>query len=117
MSKTLASSMTEYAMEVSQSASDAAVTIAGRMPILAGCFVAPTPAGFAEWQEACSEKIMATWDGAAAAFSGMQDVLWRSLMSPLTPAGMAHEALVLVRAVNRPGQVCVRANAERFRQP
>ncbi|MDB5512124.1 MAG: hypothetical protein JWR08_1607 [Enterovirga sp.] len=111
MSGKFAQSVTEAAFEAGEAAINSAVTIAARLPILAS----PSAEGLAEWQDAASEKVLATWEGALAAFSGLNELMWRSVFAPITPAGMAHEAMVLVRAASAPGHLRVRANAERFR--
>ena len=114
MSSHLSRAVVDAAFAAGDAAIDSAVTIAARVPILADCMLSPSTAGVAEWQDAWSEKTLAVWEGALAACAGMNDLLWRSLVSPFTPTGLAEEAVVLVRAVSEPGHSRVRANALRL---
>ncbi|MGA0593741.1 hypothetical protein [Enterovirga sp. CN4-39] len=114
MSRKLDHAIAEAARETSEAVTDSIVTIAARLPILARAALMPTPDGLAEWHRASSEKLVAAWEGAFAVGAAWNAMLWRTLISPATPTGMAHEALVLVRAASRPGHDRVRANAERL---
>ena len=114
MSRKLTETMVDTAFAAGDAAVDSAVTITARLPILANCLLSPTADGIGEWHEACTEKLLALSEGAQAAWAGWTDLMWRSVFSPITPAGMAHEAMVLVRAVSEPGHSRVRANALRL---
>ncbi|NNM72325.1 hypothetical protein [Enterovirga aerilata] len=114
MSRNLTHALVETALEAGEAAANSAVTIAARLPILAHCLVRPSADGLAEWHGATSEKVVAAWEGAMEACMAWNAMMWRALAAPVTPAGMAHEALVLVRAASRPGHARVRANAARL---
>lgn len=114
MSRNLAASLADTAFSTCEAAVDTVVTLTGRIPILASHMVSPTADGLTEWHGAASEKVLAVYEAAGAAMAGWQDLMWRSLFSPITPAGMAHEALVLVEAVAEPSRRRLRANAARF---
>ena len=115
MSSKLSQSLGEAALEAGEAVINSGLTIAARLPILARCLVTPSQEGLSEWHEASSEKIGAAWEGALAAMAGWNDLMWRSLLSPVTPAGLAEEGLILARAIAEPGHRRVRANAARFR--
>jgi hypothetical protein len=115
MSRNLSQAVAETALEAGEAAVHSTVTIAARLPILAKHMTSPTADGLAEWHQASTEKVLALWEGTVAAVTGWNELVWRSLFSPMTPTGAAHEALVLVRAVSRPGHAAVRANAARLR--
>ncbi len=114
MSRELADALTETALEAGEAAANSAVTITARLPILARCMVQPSADGLLEWHGAASEKALAAWEASVAACTAWNSLVWRTLFAPLTPTGMAHEALVLVRAASKPGHACVRANAARY---
>ena len=111
MSRKLSNAIAETALDGSEAAVNSAITIAARLPIM----LRPGAEGCAEWHSASSEKMVAMWEGTLAVWAAWNDVMWRTLVAPLTPAGMAHEALALVRAGSKPGHARVRANAARFR--
>jgi len=115
MSRKLTNAMAETMLEANEAAVNSAVTITARLPILAAHMVRPSAEGLAEWQEASSEKVISLWEGTVAACSAWNEMMWRALFAPITPTGMAHEALVLVRAASKSGHDRVRANAARFR--
>jgi hypothetical protein len=115
MSRKLSNAVAETMLEAGEAAANSVVTITARLPILATHMVRPSAEGLAEWQEASSEKMIALWDGTVAACTAWNDMMWRAVFAPITPTGMAHEALVLVRAVSKSGHARVRANAVRFR--
>lgn len=115
MSESLTSTFTDAAFGAADSAIDTVVTLTGRVPILASHLFSPSPDGLSEWHGAATEKVLATMEAASAALFGWQDVMWRSLFIPVTPAGLAHEALQLAEAVAEPGRRRLRANAARFR--
>ena len=114
MASPLSRALADTVFAAGDAAIDSAVTIAARVPILASCLVSRSSDGVAEWQHACSEKALASWEGTLAACSGVSDILWRSLLSPFTPFGLAEETFALVRAVSQPGHSRVRANALRL---
>lgn len=115
MSRKLTHSLGDAALEVGEAAVNSGLTIAARIPILARCMMSPSAEGLAEWHEASSEKLAAMWEGTLAAVAGWNDLAWRSLLAPVTPTGLAEEALVLARAISEPGHRRVRANAARLR--
>lgn len=110
MSRHLARAMMDASLEIGEAASNSAVTIAGRLPVLARLDVA----GVAEWQACVAEKSSAAWDGAVDLASAWQASFVNALLSPLTPTGLAHEALALARVASGPANARVRANAIRF---
>jgi hypothetical protein len=114
MFRNLTQAAAEAALDAGEAAANSAVTITARLPILANCMVRPSADGLAEWHKAWTEKLAAIWEGSVAASTAWNDLAWRTLFSPMTPTGAAHEALVLVKAVSKPGHACVRANAQRF---
>jgi hypothetical protein len=114
MSRKLSNAMAETMLEASEAAVNSAITITARLPILATHMVRPSADGLAEWQDAASEKTAAIWEGTVAACAAWNAMIWRTIFEPLTPTGMAHEALVMVRAASKPGHARVRANAARF---
>jgi hypothetical protein len=111
MSRKLTQAVFDAALEAGEAAANSAVTVAARLPIL----MRPGAESMAEWQAASSEKIAAVWDGTWAVCAAWNAMFWRAALAPMTPTGVAHEALILVRAASKPGQVQVRANADRFR--
>lgn len=114
MHRKLAHATTQAALDMGEAATNSAVTIAARLPIMAAHLLNPTAGGLAEWQGAASEKVAAVWEGAMAASLQCQEFFWRSFLAPVTPIGFAQEALVVARAAVNPAQLRVQANARRL---
>ena len=114
MSRELSNAVAEAALEAGEAVANSTVTITARLPILANCMVRPSAEGLLEWQNAVSEKLVAAYEGSLALCAAWNEMAWRTLFSPMTPTGAAHEALVLVRAVSKAGHARALANAQRF---
>ncbi len=110
----LAQSILESVLESGEAAVNSAITVGARLPILSACLVSPNARGMEEWQKACSEKVLAAWEGGFAACAAWNSLMWRAALAPPTPTGFAAASLVLARAATRPAHVAVRANAARF---
>lgn len=110
MPRLLVRAILDASLDMSQAATDSAVTIAHRLPILAK----PGAEGAAEWQACAAEKAAAAWDGAVDMISAWQANMLAAFSGPLTPAGYARQSLALVRVASHPAHVRVRANAARF---
>src|SRR4051794_29215532 len=97
----LTRSLIHAGTEAGEAAVNSAVTIAARLPIFAGCLVAPTAEGMAEWNRACAEKATAAWQGLFAASAAWQQVMIRAAFRPPSPAALAND---LVRVSHKAGQ-------------
>jgi hypothetical protein len=104
----------EASSEAGQATLHAAVTIAARWPILAGCLIAPTAAGLAEWNRAAAEKTAAAWEGAFAASAAWQQLMIRSAFTPPSPTALAYGLLGVSRTAGRSARKRVKANARRL---
>ena len=102
------------AAETGESAVHAAVTISGRLPVLAAGLMTPTPAGYAAWGEAYAEKVEAAWLGAMAASAAWGTVMMRAAFVPPTPMGLAHEAVRIAGVAAKPARRKVKSNAARY---
>jgi hypothetical protein len=112
--KSLNRSLVQAASQAGEATVDAAVTIAARWPILAGCFISPSAKGMAEWNRAYTEKAAAAWEGALAASAAWQQLMIRSAFTPPSPTALAND---LVRVSHKAGHAArkrVRANAKRL---
>ena len=114
MTRQLTQALTDATLACGEAATNSVVTIAHRMPILAEHLTRPSAAGYAEWHDAVSEKLTAGFDGAVAVWSTCQAAMMEAFFNPLTPMGMAHHALEVVRVASDPAHVRVRANAARW---
>lgn len=102
------------AAETGQSAVHAAVTISGRLPVLAAGMLTPTAAGNAAWAEAYAEKVEAVWQGAFAASAAWGAALVHASIVPLTPLGFMQEWVRISDLAAGPARRKVRANAARY---
>ena len=91
-------------------------TIAARLPIFAGCIVAPSGAALPEWNMACAEKVAAAMEGVVAASAEWQAAMLRSAFRGATPTGLAHDMLRVMNKAAHPARRRVKANAKRLRQ-
>ncbi len=106
--------LAQAAVETGESAVHAAVTISGRLPVLAAGLLMPTPAGYAAWNEAYVEKVEAAWLGAFAASAAWGATLAHAAFVPVTPMGFAHEAVRIAAIAAKPARRKVKANAARY---
>ena len=114
MPRKLAQSILDSVLDSGEAAVNSAVTVAARLPILSACLLSPSARGMEEWQKACSEKVLAAWEGGFAVCTAWNSLMWRAALAPLTPAGFATESLLLARAATQPAHLAVRANAARL---
>lgn len=110
----LARAMARAAADAGQTATHCGVTIAARLPTLAGAFLAPSAAGMAEWNRAYTEKVAATWEGAFAASAAWQAVWLRAAFAPPSPAGLANDIMGVIAKAAKPARLRARANARRL---
>ena len=89
-------------------------TIAARLPIFAGCLLAPNGAALTEWNMACAEKVAAAMEGTVAASAEWQAAMMRSALRGATPAGLAHDMLRVMNKAAHPARRRVKANAKRL---
>ena len=101
-------------MEAQESAAHCGVTIAARLPLFFGCIVAPSGAALAEWNQACSEKVAATLEGAVAGAAEWQATMIRSAFHPPTPTGLADDMLRVMTKAAHPTRRRAKANAGRL---
>ena len=102
--------------ETGRAAADSAATIAARLPILAGCLVAPTAEGLAEWNRACTEKVAAAWEGFFAASAAWQQVMIRAAFRPPSPIAFANDAVRVSHKAGHAARKAVKANAKRLKR-
>lgn len=114
--RALSRSLAQTAAEAQQTAVDSAATIAARLPIFAGCLVAPTQAGLAEWNRAYTEKVAAVWEGAFAASAAWQAMMLSSAFRPPTAMAAMTDCLGVMRKARAPARKRVKANAKRLGQ-
>lgn len=100
-----------------EAATHSGVTIAARLPVLAQHLLTPSVAGMTEWNDAYTEKVQATWEGAVAASLEWQAMMFRSAFSAPTPAGFANDLMQVVHKAGHPARRRVKANAKRFSGP
>ena len=93
---------------------NSAVTIAARLPIFAGCLVAPTAEGVAEWNRAYAEKATAAWQGLFAASAAWQQVMIRAAFRPPSPAALANDLVRVSHKAGHAARKAVKANAKRL---
>jgi hypothetical protein len=115
--RALARSLTQAITNVNLAAAHSTITIAARLPILVGYFLAPTPQALAEWNRAYAEKVAAVWEGALAASTEWQAMMVRAAFRPPSPAGLADAAARVVHKAARPARRRVKANAKRLTRP
>jgi hypothetical protein len=114
MSSHVAQAMTQAALDAGEAARNSVVTIAARLPIFAGFFMAPSAAALTEWNEACTEKVAAGVEGSVAAVAAWNAMLIGSVFQPLTPMAFAHETMKVLAEASGPAHKRVRANAARL---
>jgi hypothetical protein len=90
---------------------DAATTIALRLPIL---MAAPSAATAAEWQRAWTEKMSAAFSGAVEAGAAFQKLAFKMGTGAIAAEHMAVELIEVAEAATRPGYKAVAANARRL---
>ena len=110
----LARSLTRAAAEAGETAAHCGITIAARLPTLAGAFFTPSASGMAEWNRAYSEKVAATWQGAFAASAEWQAVMMRSVLNPPSLAALANDMLGVLDKAAKPARRRAKANARRL---
>jgi hypothetical protein len=110
----LARSLVRATTETGETAAHCTVTIAARLPILAGWFWSPNAPALAEWNRAYAEKAAATMEGAFAASAEWQAAMIRSAFRPPSPAGLADDFARVVRKAGQPARKRVKANAKRL---
>lgn len=110
----LARSLARAAADAGETASHCGVTIAARLPTLAGAFFAPSASGMAEWNRAYSEKVAATWEGAFAASAEWQAVMMRSVFDPPSLAALATDMMGVLDKAAKPARRRAKANARRL---
>lgn len=110
----LTRSMMRAGADAGEAATNSAVTIAARLPILAGCLLSPTADGLAEWNRACAEKAAAAWEGMFAASAAWQRMMLRAAFSPPTAFGLANDLVGVGHKAGHAARKRVRANARRL---
>lgn len=110
----LARSMMRAGADAGEAAANSAVTIAARLPILAGHMVSPTAESLAEWNRACAEKAAAAWEGLFAASAAWQRMMLRAAFSPPTALGLANDLVGVGQKAGHAARKRVRANARRL---
>lgn len=110
----LARSMMRAGADAGEAAANSAVTIAARLPILAGHMLSPTAAGLAEWNRAYAEKAAAAWEGMFAASAAWQRMMLRAAFSPPTAFGLAKDLVGVGQKAGHAARKRVRANAKRL---
>lgn len=110
----LTRSLIHAGTEAGEAAVNSAVTIAARLPIFAGCLVAPTAEGVAEWNRACAEKATAAWQGLFAASAAWQQVMIRAAFCPPSPAALANDLVRVSHKAGHAARKAVKANARRL---
>ena len=114
MTSQVAHAMSKAALDLSEAAENSVATIAARLPIFAGFFLAPSAAALTEWNEACTEKVAAVVEGSVAAIAAWNTMLIGSVFQPLTPERFAHGAMLVLAEASGPAHKRVRANAARL---
>jgi hypothetical protein len=114
MTRHIGHAIAKASAEVGEAAHNSMVTIAARVPIFAGLLVSPTQSALTEWNEACSEKLSAVFEGGMAAMAEWNAVLIGAAFRPLTPVGFASAAIRVVEQASGPAHRAVRANARRL---
>ena len=111
----LTRSLINAGAETGRAAADSAATIAARLPILAGCLVAPTAEGMAEWNRAYTEKVAAAWTGFFAASAAWQEVMIRAAFRPPSPMAFANDVVRVSHKAGHAARKAVKANARRLK--
>jgi hypothetical protein len=110
----LSRSLLKAVVDTNVTAAHCSETIAARLPIFAGCLVAPSGAALAEWNMACAEKVAAVMEGAVAASAEWQAAMMRSAFRGATPTGLAHYMLRVMNKAAHPARRRAKANAKRL---
>lgn len=107
-------SLARAAADAGETATHCGVTIAARLPVLAGAFFAPSVSSMTEWNRAYTEKVVAVWQGALAGCAEWQAAMMRSALRPPSPAGFATDMMGVIEKAAQPARRRVRANAKRL---
>jgi hypothetical protein len=110
-------SLSRAALDTGESAWDAALTIAARLPILTAGMMNPTASSMREWNMAVSEKVSAAVEGTFAASMAWQTAMIRCAFRPPTPAGLAQDLMDVTQVALSPARKAVKANARRLSRP
>lgn len=113
----LHASLSKAAWDTGDSAMDATLTIAARMPILAAGLMNPTASSMKEWNTAVNEKFTAVMEGAFAASLAWQQTMIRCAFRPPTPAGLAQDLVDMTNLALSPARKAAKANAKRLSRP
>jgi hypothetical protein len=110
----LHASLSRAALDTGESAWDATLTIAARLPILTAGLMNPTTSSMKEWNMAVNEKVSAAVEGAFAASMAWQTAMIRCAFRPPTPAGLAQDIVDVTNLAWSPARKAVKANARRL---